>query len=157
MAARDPGVVRLCGRRAGNFVGALPLHHDVAAASPGASPKRTPTQSRSTSDNADGAQPSCSAASAQTVLQTADASSCTAAERALFAVLAAQRAARRWVGHRRTVSVRAVTQCTAVVLSHADMRWAVAHDYRQSDELAKALKKRKLSVVKAIRAERAAK
>ena len=62
----------------------------------------------------------------------------------------------RWIGHRRTVGVRAVTQVVAVVLSHDDMRWAVAHDFRMSNELTVALKARKLTVAKAIRAEKKA-
>jgi hypothetical protein len=60
----------------------------------------------------------------------------------------------RWVGRRRTLSVRALSAVTALVLSHDDMRWAVMHDYRQSDELMAALKARKLTVVRAMRDER---
>lgn len=52
--------------------------------------------------------------------------------------------------------MRAVTQVVAVVLSHDDMRWAVAHDFRMSNELTVALKARKLTVAKAIRAEKKA-
>jgi hypothetical protein len=36
------------------------------------------------------------------------------------------------------------------------MTWAVAHDYRMSNELTRVLRERKLAVVKAIRAERRA-
>lgn len=52
--------------------------------------------------------------------------------------------------------MRAVTRVSALVLSHDDMRWAIAHDYRQSDELTAALRARKLCIVRALRAERAA-
>lgn len=62
----------------------------------------------------------------------------------------------RWIGHRRTVGVRAETAVTAVVLSHEDMRWAVAADYRMSSELSAALRARRLMVAKAIRAEKKA-
>lgn len=62
----------------------------------------------------------------------------------------------RWIGHRRTVGVRAETAVTAVVLSHDDMRWAVAADYRMSTELSSALRARRLVVAKAIRAEKKA-
>jgi CRP-like cAMP-binding protein len=64
--------------------------------------------------------------------------------------------ARRWIGHRRTVGVRAITEVSAVVLSHDDMRWAVAHDYRMSHELAAALMSRRLTVARHMRAERKA-
>lgn len=62
----------------------------------------------------------------------------------------------RWIGHRRTVGVRAETAVSAVVLSHEDMRWAVAADYRMSGELSSALRARRLVVAKAIRAEKKA-
>lgn len=52
--------------------------------------------------------------------------------------------------------MRAETQVVAVVLSHDDMRWAVAHDFRMSNELTVALKARRLTVAKAIKAERKA-
>ena len=54
------------------------------------------------------------------------------------------------------MGVRAETAVTAVVLSHDDMRWAVAADYRMSTELSSALRARRLFVAKAIRAERKA-
>jgi hypothetical protein len=62
----------------------------------------------------------------------------------------------RWIGHRRTVGVKAVTKVVAVALSHDDMRWAVAHDFRMSQELTAALKARRLTVAKAIKAEKKA-
>lgn len=52
--------------------------------------------------------------------------------------------------------MRAVTKVVAVALSHDDMKWAVAHDFRLSSELTDALKARKLTVTKAIRAEKKA-
>jgi hypothetical protein len=76
--------------------------------------------------------------------------------KALRTILMLLRVAHVWIGHRRTVSVRAVTEVTAVELSHEDMTWAVAHDYRMSNELTRVLRQRKLAVVKAIRAERRA-
>jgi hypothetical protein len=35
---------------------------------------------------------------------------------------------------------------SVVVVSHEDMRWAVAHDFRLCDELTAALKKRRLVI-----------
>lgn len=52
--------------------------------------------------------------------------------------------------------MRAETAVSAVVLSHEDMRWAVAADYRMSGELSSALRARRLVVAKAIRAEKKA-
>ena len=52
----------------------------------------------------------------------------------------------RWVGRRRQMSVRAVNDVSVLVLSHEDMVWAVAHDYRLCDELSSALRKRRLVI-----------
>lgn len=52
--------------------------------------------------------------------------------------------------------MRAVTPVVAVTLSHDDMRWAVAHDFRMSNELTVALKARRLTVAKAIKEEKRA-
>ncbi|KAK3237193.1 hypothetical protein CYMTET_52709, partial [Cymbomonas tetramitiformis] len=53
------------------------------------------------------------------------------------------RVAREWVGKRRSMSVRAVTQVEAIVLNQAEMQWAVEHDYRLGTELQDAMKKRR--------------
>ena len=112
--------------------------------------------SRSASSASHSSDASTQPSSAFTATATSEQSCNDTAGAAMRVVMMVLRAARRWVGHRRTVSVRAATQVTAIVLSHEDMRWAVAHDYRMSSELMSALKQRKLSVVRAIRAEKKA-
>jgi hypothetical protein len=169
------GNVHLCTRRAGNFVGALQLHYDGGDTLRGCpSPPQSPAAvvpSCSLSVSAGGS--SCTLSASGPVPWGASGWSATspsrgawpedvvacgadATGRQLRTVFMVLRAARRWVGHRRTISVRAVSRVTAIVLSHEDMRWAVAHDYRMSGELMGALKARKLSVVQAIRAEKLA-
>jgi len=61
----------------------------------------------------------------------------------LNVVRALVRVRRHWVGHRRTASVRALTQVKALVLNREDMHWAVEHDYRLTQELQDAMRKQR--------------
>lgn len=168
----------LCIRRPGNFVGALQLHcvpeapsgspqkagvgvpagvaAQRAAADAAASPPEAPAAAPGSPPGGGGASSGglCKSGSLPWAAGTwpEGRTARAASSLPLRTVLMLLRVARRWVGYRRTLSVRADTEVTAIVLSHDDMRWAVAHDYRMSGELMAALKKRKLSVVRAIRA-----
>jgi CRP-like cAMP-binding protein len=175
---------RLCMRRAGNFIGAIlqhyggsdSLHHSPPLPSSPANgtakkhsapvPLPAPWQASTAVVPVATSLSSMSLASSSPLPWSIDAwpvrdtargsageSSTSIALRTILMVL---RVARFWIGHRRTVSVRAVSEVTAVELSHEDMKWAVAHDYRMSNELTRVLRQRKLLVVKAMRAEKRA-
>ena len=62
-----------------------------------------------------------------------DAAALTAAQR-WNSPLSTIKFARKWVGQRRTASVRAITAVTAVALRRHDMEWALSGDEEQRDD-----------------------